>query len=120
LAGTVLIVDDDRGVQATLEAVLTLEGYDVLLAANGEEALARLAQQTPAVIVLDWAMPRMDGPTFAAALAQRGLRPAIPLLVLTADGRGPHKAAQIGAEAFIAKPFEVDTLLDEVARLIAA
>jgi two-component system, OmpR family, response regulator MprA len=119
LADTVLVVDDDRGLQETLEAVLEFEGYDVVVASDGVEALAKLSAQRPAVIVLDWAMPRMDGPTFASVLRQRGLHPGIPLLLLTADGRARQKAAQLGAEAYMAKPFDMDELLDEVARLAA-
>ena len=115
-----LVVDDDVGLQETLEAVLSYEGYDVMRARDGVDALAQIAQRPPEVIVLDWAMPRMDGPSFVAALARQGLRPRIPILVLTADGRALQKAAQINAEACMAKPFDIDALLAEVARLLAA
>jgi two-component system, OmpR family, response regulator MprA len=120
LADTILVVDDDQGLQETLEAVLQFEGYDVVVAGDGLEALAALTARRPAVIVLDWAMPRMDGPTFAAALQERGLRPGIPVLLLTADGRARQKAAQVGAEGCMAKPFDMTELLDEVARLAAS
>jgi CheY-like chemotaxis protein len=63
-------------------------------------------------------MPRMDGYTFAEELAQRGLRPRIPLLVLTADGRAEQKARQVAAEGYLQKPFDVMSLLDEVNRLM--
>jgi CheY-like chemotaxis protein len=119
LAGTVLVVDDDVALQETLEAVLEFEGYEVVVARDGLEALAMLTTQRPAVIVLDWAMPRMDGPAFAAALRQRGLHPGIPVLLLTADGRARQKAAEVGAEGYMAKPFDMTELLDEVARLAA-
>ncbi|HLH21834.1 MAG TPA: response regulator [Chloroflexota bacterium] len=120
MADTVLVVDDDVGLQETLAAVLQLEGYDVVVAGDGLEALAKLSVQRPAVIVLDWAMPRMDGPAFTAALQQRGLHPGIPVLLLTADGRAHQKAAQVGADGCMAKPFEITELLDEVARLAAS
>jgi len=120
LSDTVLVIDDDVGLQQTLEAVLQFEGYDVVVASDGLEALATLNRQRPAVIVLDWAMPRMDGPAFAAALRQRGLHPGIPLLLLTADGRARQKAAQVGADGYMAKPFEMTELLEEVARLAAS
>ena len=120
MADTVLVIDDDRGLQETLEAVLAFEGYDVVVASDGLEALGKLTTARPAGILLDWAMPRMDGPAFAAALRQQGLHPGIPLLLLTADGRGRQKAAQVGAEGYLAKPFEMMELLDEVARLAAS
>jgi CheY-like chemotaxis protein len=119
VAEMVLVVDDDLGLQETLEAVLEFEGYEVVRASDGLEALSKIAAREPAVIVLDWAMPRMDGSAFASALQGQGLRPAIPILVLTADGRARQKAAQIGAEACMSKPFEMTDLLDQVARLIA-
>ncbi len=115
---TVLIVDDDKGVQETLEAILEFEGYDVLLAGDGLEALQRLDEMTPQLILLDIMMPRMDGFAFAEALEARGLRPAVPIIVLTADGRAKQKAAQARAESYLPKPFEVSNLLDEVERLV--
>nr|MBA2390905.1 response regulator [Geodermatophilaceae bacterium] len=56
---------------------------------------------------------------FAEEMGRRGLRPAIPLLVLTADGRAEQKAARIGAEGYLEKPFDVAALLAEVDRLLA-
>jgi len=119
LANTVLVVDDDPGLQETLEAVLEFEGYDVVLANDGLDALDKLAVQRPAVIVLDWAMPRMDGPAFAAALREQGLHPRIPILILTADGRARQKATDVEADGYMAKPFDMKELLHEVARLAA-
>ena len=120
MADRVLVVDDDVGLQETLEAVLGLGGYEVELASDGAEALEKLSAQRPAVILLDWAMPAMDGPTFAAALRERGLHPGIPILILTADGHASQKAAQVGAEGYMTKPFEMQALLGEVARLAAS
>jgi CheY-like chemotaxis protein len=120
LTDTVLVIDDDLWLQETLEAVLGLGGYNVELASDGVEALEKLDARRPSVILLDWAMPRMDGPTFAAALQERGLHPGIPILILTADGRASQKAAEVGAEGCIGKPFEITELLSEVARLAAS
>jgi two-component system response regulator MprA len=119
VADTILVVDDDVVVQEALEAVLAFDGYEVVVASDGEDALAKLHLRRPAVIVLDWAMPRMDGPAFAAALQQQGLHPGIPILILTADGHPDRKAAQIGAQGCMTKPFAMDALLREVARLAA-
>jgi two-component system, OmpR family, response regulator MprA len=120
LADMILVVDDDVGVQEALEAVLEFDGYEVTVAHDGLDALDKLSARRPSVIVLDWAMPRMDGPTFAAALQEQGLQPAIPILVLTADGRGSQKAAEIGAQGYMGKPFAMEELLGEVARLAAS
>ncbi len=118
MSETVLVVDDDPGLQEALEAILQLEGYDVTTAGDGEDALAKLDNSLPALILLDLMMPRMDGFTFARELERRGLRTQVPIIVLTADGRAEQKASQIGADGALAKPFDIGTLLDEVARLV--
>jgi len=118
--GTILVVDDDRGLQAALTEIFEDEGYRVAIAHDGYHALDQLAGVTPDLIVLDIGMPRMDGFTFADELARRGLRPGIPMLVLTADGRAQQKAARVKAEGWLAKPFDVNELLERVAGLLSA
>jgi two-component system, chemotaxis family, chemotaxis protein CheY len=118
LSKKVLVVDDDTSLQETLEAILDFEGYEVTVARDGLEALARLDETMPQLILLDLMMPRMDGYAFAEELAQRGLRPRIPILILTADGRADQKAQRVGAEGYLEKPFDVMTLLDKVSRLM--
>lgn len=114
----VLVVDDDSGIRDVLADALDLEGYEVILASNGREALARVDETTPALIVLDIMMPGMDGFAVAADLERRAMRPGVPILVLTADGRAAEKAARMGAEGYIQKPFAVSALLQEVARIV--
>ncbi len=113
----VLVVDDDRGIRETLVAALELDGYEVASAADGLVALEMVARAAPAVIILDLMMPKMDGFAFANELQARGLREKLPLLVLTADGRAREKAARIGADAWLAKPFDLLELLDRVGSL---
>jgi CheY-like chemotaxis protein len=114
-----MVVEDHEGTRAILAIALEAEGYEVVLAEDGLDALDKLSDPAPALIVLDLALPRMDGVTLAAELKRCGLRPAIPILVLTADTKGARKAGSIGAEAFLEKPFDLDTLVQEVARLTA-
>ena len=117
MTATFLVVDDDPLIRMTIGGILEDEGYIVVSAGDGLEALATLGEVRPAAILLDIAMPRMDGYAFAAELARRGLRPVLPLIVLTADGRAAEKAAQLGADGYLAKPFTLPTLLAEVARV---
>lgn len=117
MSGTILVVDDDPALQFTLSTLLEDEGYQVAVAGDGLEALDSLDGSTPNLILLDIAMPRMDGFAFVEQLSSRGLRQGIPIVVLTADGRAPQKAAQIGADGYLAKPFELTALLSQVARL---
>ena len=83
----VLVVDDDPDILQTLALCLTSEGYSVLMASNGQEALDLVRQQKPACILLDLMMPVMDGWQFVHELDQRGLRKA-PLLILSAGEKG--------------------------------
>jgi two-component system response regulator MprA len=117
MAKRVLVVDDDLGMRETLAAALELDGYETTLAADGLAALDLIGSELPALIILDLMMPRMDGFAFAEALTARGLRERVPLLVLTADGRAREKAARIGAEGWLAKPFALADLLERVAAL---
>jgi two-component system, chemotaxis family, chemotaxis protein CheY len=118
MTATILVVDDDRGLRATLSAALGDEGYTVVTAFDGLDALEKLQTMSPALIVLDIGMPRMDGYALAEELDRRGLRPGIPLLVLTADGRAQEKAAQVRAEGWVSKPFSIDGLIEQVSRAL--
>jgi CheY-like chemotaxis protein len=117
---TILVVDDDPGIQHTIGSILEDEGYAVVSAWNGHEALAHFDGDgvAPALIVLDLQMPVMDGYAFTAALRERGLRSKVPVMVLTADGRAQQKALQVGADGYLAKPFTLAELLEQVARLV--
>ena len=113
---TVLVVDDDAGLRDTLETLLESEGYTVVLATDGLDALRQLEGFRPAVILLDMMMPRMNGVEFAHALDQRDMRAGLPIIVLTAEGRPQQRAREIRAEIGLAKPFDIVELLDVVAR----
>lgn len=114
----IMVIDDDVWIRETIQLALEDEGYRVIVMTDGHAALEQVEQARPSLILLDWMMPRLNGPSFAAELAQRGLRPAIPLLLVTADGHAAQKAAQISAEAHMRKPFDLPLLLDTVSRLV--
>lgn len=117
LGKRVLVVDDDTAILESIGAVLEMDGYDVSVATDGLEALDQVSADRPDLILLDLMMPRMDGYAFAAELRRRETLPKVPIVVLTADGRIRQKADRMGAEGFLSKPFDVSTLLTEVARL---
>src|SRR5229473_6381485 len=112
----VLVVDDDPDILQTLGLCLSSEGYRVLMAANGKEALDILDREHPSVILLDLMMPVMDGWQFVAELERRGARKA-PLLILSADRAVQGHASKLRADAFLAKPFDLDELLGKVQQL---
>lgn len=111
----ILVVDDDEVILESVGYVLTDEGYDVAMAANGNEALERVEQYPLSLILLDMRMPVMDGWAFAAAYRERP-GPHAPILVMTAAQNSRSRAAEIGADGYLAKPFDVDQLLDLVRR----
>lgn len=110
----VLVVDDDVEIREMLRIALTEEGYPVLVASDGAAALALVEQHRPGVILLDMRMPVMDGWAFARAYAARP-GPHAPILVMTAAVDAGRWAREIGASAAIAKPFDLNHLLDAVA-----
>jgi len=112
----VLVVDDDPDILQTLALCLSTEGYGVLMASNGKEALEILRQEKPACILLDLMMPVMDGWQFVGELEQRGWRQA-PLLILSADRAVQGHASKLHADAYLAKPFDLDELLGKVSQL---
>jgi two-component system, chemotaxis family, chemotaxis protein CheY len=111
---TVLVVDDDTSILDTVTSILTGEGYDVVSAATGEEALAAVARSQPLVILLDMRMPVMDGWAVARALRERGIN--VPIVVMTAAESAKRWADEVGAEGYLAKPFGLDDLLMAVER----
>jgi len=110
----VLVVDDDPDILDAICDILLGEGYRVARARHGLEALDRVAEEVPGLILLDLMMPVMDGRSFALALRERGLGERVPIVVISADGN-PERAVEVGARAFLAKPFDIDSLLARVA-----
>jgi two-component system, OmpR family, KDP operon response regulator KdpE len=112
----VLVVDDEAPIRRALEANLRARGYEVDLAATGEQALDLAARHHPDLVVLDLGLPGMDGLDVIGGL--RGWS-TVPVVVLSARGTEPDKVAALdaGADDYVPKPFGMDELL---ARLRAA
>jgi len=112
---TVLIVEDDEDVLSAVTMLMQMRHWGTVRAANGREALDAVARRMPDLILLDMKMPVMDGWAFAAEFNQR-YHDGAPIVVMTAAEDPAGRALEIGAEAWIAKPFEIDQLLDTVQR----
>jgi CheY-like chemotaxis protein len=109
----ILIIDDDPELLELAQEVLISKGYRVASAHNGEEALQRLTEITPQMILLDMQMPVMNGWEFARVFHERYGR-SIPIAVATAAEDSRLRAAEIGANAALAKPFEPGRLYEVV------
>jgi CheY-like chemotaxis protein len=115
----VLVVDDDPDILEALSEILEAEGFEIRRARNGKEALERLSPEPPQLILLDLMMPVMDGWEFAQRLRQLPESVShIPIIVLSADRNVSNKATGIGAAGYLAKPFELNDLLDMVRRAL--
>lgn len=111
----VLVIDDDASIRQFVDLALTDEGYEVLLAAHGQAALELVEQRPPDLILLDLRMPAMDGWTFARTYQARAPNGA-PIIALTAGRASEDSITDLAVAGFLAKPFNLDDLLDLVAR----
>ena len=120
----VLIAEDDAGVRMTLEFVLADEGFEVLSAEDGEQALSLALERSPDAILLDGRMPKMTGKQVLTALRALRATAETPVFVLT--GMDPAFENEGGADAewpgahFIGKPFDPDELVEGIRRVLDA
>jgi two-component system, OmpR family, response regulator MprA len=117
VAERVLVVDDDPPLRRMLERTLVAEGFDVTLAADGGAALVAAERSAPDVIVLDVAMPVLDGLAVCRRLRGKGL--PTPILMLTARDAVPDRVAglEVGADDYLVKPFAVQELIARIRAL---
>jgi two-component system response regulator MprA len=114
---TILVVDDDPGIVSFLKRGLIFEGYAVDSAVNGSEALAKIRDTEPDLVILDVMMPGIDGIEVSKRLRRVS---EIPILMLTAKGALGDKISGLnsGADDYLVKPFEFDELLARVQALL--
>ena len=116
----VLVVEDERGIREALEAALLDEGYDVRTATHGREALDTLARWPAELILLDLMLPIMDGWLFLRERRRLGAAPDARVIVVSATREARHgTSAELGVDAVVPKPFDLDRLLDTMARLLS-
>ena len=120
LTGTVLVADDDADIVRFVEVNLRLEGFQVLTARDGQEALTKALDLQPDVVLLDVLMPRIDGYTVCARLRADRRGASIPVILLTANfiSADEEIARQAGADDFVVKPFDPCELMARVRALM--
>jgi two-component system phosphate regulon response regulator PhoB len=113
---TILIVEDEPALRRFLELLLRRGGYDVSLAQDGVEALARAEEATPALVLLDLMLPRMDGLEVCRRLRARPETGAVPIFILTARASAEAKEESLaaGADEFILKPYNPQDLMKRI------
>ena len=110
----ILVVDDDSAIRDSERQILADNGFRVVEARDGGEALRAIDLEPPALIILDVQMPGIDGPTFARELRTRLRR--VPLVILTGVADPKREADRCNAEAYLRKPFDADELVRIVRR----
>ncbi len=115
----ILIVEDENSLRRLMSYRLGKE-FNVRAASNGEEALEEVKKQIPDLIISDIMMPKMDGYALHAALQSNQETQAIPFVFLTAkaDRLSRTKGAESGADLYITKPFDIETLFQQVHKLL--
>jgi CheY-like chemotaxis protein len=113
----ILVVDDDENILDLVVMSLEITGYSTESARDGAEALEAVERGRPGLVLLDMRMPRLDGWGFARGLVERGIRD-VPVVVMTAAQDARRWAEEIGADAYLEKPFDVHQLLDTVKRVL--
>ena len=116
--GRILVVEDDPAILTGLGEKLRMEGYEVVTAADGEEARDRLAAGRLDIVVLDWMLPRLDGLAVLKWLRKHYTR--LPVLILSAKGREEEKVEGLraGADDYLAKPFGLKELMARIEALL--
>ncbi len=114
--GKVLVVDDEEYIQHILNFSFGAEGYEVITAADGEEAVNIARSEKPDIIVLDIMMPKMDGYEACKRIKADPQTQDIPVILLTAKGREVDRklGAEAGADDYVVKPFSPGRLIERV------
>ena len=116
----VLIVDDSPSVRRVVGNMLKQNQWEVQMARDGVEALEMISYETPAAVLLDIEMPRMDGYELIATIRSQEQYRTLPLIVLTSRAASKHqqRAVQLGANDYVVKPYQDEELLNKLKTLV--
>ena len=115
----ILVVDDDPAIRDVVVDILELANYTARTASNGVEALDDIREQPPDMVFLDLMMPIMDGWEFLRRCRRSSECAWVPVAIMSAARDAGSIADELGAQAFLPKPFELDDVLTVVTRLTA-
>ena len=121
MGSTIFIIDDDQNIRELLAVNLIAANFRVIEASNGKEAIEKIKQTVPDLIILDIMMPEMDGWEFCKFIRDDSVLENIKIIMLTA--RGTEKDKLIGreifrADAYMTKPFDIDAVLTSIEKLL--
>lgn len=111
----ILIVDDEEAILKILSIKLRVSGYDVIAASDGRKGLELVRSEKPDLVVLDVILPKMNGLQVLEKLQERS---NLPIIAFSARPENAQKVISLGADDFIAKPFDVDALIKRIEKLL--
>lgn len=119
-AKLILMAEDDPDIQLVARLALKKAGYRVTAVSNGRDLLARVADERPHIVLLDWMMPEMDGPETCAKLRENPDTADIPIVFMTAKSQGfeIERGLSLGAAGYIVKPFDALTLGEQLREIL--
>jgi two-component system alkaline phosphatase synthesis response regulator PhoP len=115
---SILVVEDEQTIRELLAELLSIEGYDVVSASNGLEAIRLAARKSPHLVILDASMPEMDGLETTWELRSQEETCGIPIIMVTAFDETRTEALHAGVDDFVTKPFKVADLMARVKALL--
>ncbi len=120
MAKRILIADDEPNIVVSLEFLMKREGFEVLVASDGEAALQSMTAQMPDLVLLDIMLPKKDGFEVCQQIRAKPEWQAVKVVMLTAKGRETEvaKGLALGADAYITKPFSTKALVLQVRQLL--
>jgi twitching motility two-component system response regulator PilG len=119
---TVMVVDDSKTIRRTAETLLKKEGYEVVTATDGFDALSKIADTKPAIIFVDIMMPRLDGYQTCSLIKNNSEFKSTPVVMLSSkDGLfDKAKGRIVGSDQYLTKPFSRDELIGAIEKLVSA
>ncbi len=114
----IMIADDQKGVRRLLEELFIREGWEVYVAADGEEAVEKAGRTRPSILLMDMKMPNMNGLEAAKKILGNNQEIAIMLMTAYGDRQLVNEALALGVKKCIIKPFDILYLRDEVNRIM--
>lgn len=114
----ILLVDDDKTILEAVHILLTGEGYDVKVISDGRFIENEIEKEFPNLILLDYRLPGKDGWLITKELKKNKNTKSIPVIMISADNTVKKVAKDVGVDAFLAKPFDIDNLIKLIKRFI--
>ena len=117
---TILVIDDELAIADVLQLALEEEGYRAIVAHNGKAGLACAQASAPDLILLDFMMPIMDGPSTLATMRKDAALSDVPVIIMSSVDERSVAPAIVGYQSFIRKPFRFEVLFGLIRQLLAS